>query len=160
MATSIRDWESRRTHQAWGTGWGSPALMVLVCLVVNVVSLIVSIAVNATVANRRDNDYGYGTGWILMTIAPATSLLWTLIDVVLCHYSVLHPIYYLVEGILLLGMNLSLAIISILFFAWDKASWVPGIFMAISAIVYIGVMYFSARLIHENRKRPQSRGSA
>lgn len=25
---------------------------------------------------------------------------------------------------------------------------------------YIGVMYFSARLIHENRKRPQSRGSA
>lgn len=61
MATSIRDWESRRTHQAWGTGWGSPALMVLVCLVVNVVSLIVSIAVNATVANRRDNDYGYGS---------------------------------------------------------------------------------------------------
>lgn len=52
-----------------------------------------------------------------MTIAPAASLLWTLIDVPLCRYSVLHPIYYLVEGTLLMGMNLSLAIISIIFFA-------------------------------------------
>lgn len=70
-----------------------------------------------------------------MTIAPATSLLWTLIDVVLCRYSVLHPIYYLVEGILLLGMNLSLAIISILFFALVSTLF-TNIFASLLLIVW------------------------
>lgn len=55
---AIRDWESRQTRQVWGTGSGNPALMVLTCLVVNLVSLIVSTAFNATVANREDNDLG------------------------------------------------------------------------------------------------------
>jgi hypothetical protein len=57
---NIRDWESRRTHQAWGTGSGSPALMVLACLVVNFIALIVGIIINLTVINDGPNDYSYG----------------------------------------------------------------------------------------------------
>jgi hypothetical protein len=57
---NIRDLESRRTHQAWGTGSGSPALMVLVCLVVNFIALVVVIVINLTVINDGSNDYGYG----------------------------------------------------------------------------------------------------
>jgi hypothetical protein len=56
----IRAWESRRTHQAWGTGSGSPAFMVLTCLVVNTIALIVTIIINLTVVNDGSNDYGEG----------------------------------------------------------------------------------------------------
>lgn len=57
---NIRDWESRRTHQAWGTGSGSPAFMVLACLVVNIVALIVTIVINLVVIKDGYNDFGYG----------------------------------------------------------------------------------------------------
>lgn len=57
---NIRNWESRRTHQAWGTGSGNPALMILSCLVVNIIALIVTIIVNTTVINDGSNDYGEG----------------------------------------------------------------------------------------------------
>jgi hypothetical protein len=57
---NIRNYESRGTHQAWGTGSGSPALMVLTCLVVNFIALIVTIVVNTTVVKDGSNDYGEG----------------------------------------------------------------------------------------------------
>jgi uncharacterized membrane protein len=57
---NIRDWESRRTHQAWGTGSGNPALMVLACLVVNIIASIVAIVFNLAVIDDGNNDYGYG----------------------------------------------------------------------------------------------------
>lgn len=57
---NIRNYESRRTHQAWGTGSGSPAFMVLTCLVVNFIALIVTIVVNTTVVKDGSNDYGEG----------------------------------------------------------------------------------------------------
>jgi hypothetical protein len=41
----------------------------------------------------------------MFTPAPAASFAWTLIDVALCHYSVLHPIYYLVESTFLALLN-------------------------------------------------------
>jgi hypothetical protein len=40
---------------------------------------------------------------------PAVGIIWTLIDVGLCRYSVLHPIYYLVESIWLFIVNISCA---------------------------------------------------
>lgn len=55
---AIRDWESRQTQRVWGTGSGNPAFMVITCLVANLITLVVSIAVNATVANHEDNDLG------------------------------------------------------------------------------------------------------
>lgn len=57
---NIRDWESRRTHQAWGTGSGSPAFMILTCLVVNIIALIVTIVINLVVIRDGYNDFGYG----------------------------------------------------------------------------------------------------
>jgi hypothetical protein len=57
---NLRSYESRRTHQAWGTGSGSPAFMVLTCLVANLVTLIVAIIVNLTVVRDGSNDYSEG----------------------------------------------------------------------------------------------------
>lgn len=57
---NIRNYESRKTHQAWGTGSGSPAFMVLTCLVVNFIALIATIVVNTTVVKDGSNDYGEG----------------------------------------------------------------------------------------------------
>lgn len=51
-----------------------------------------------------------------MIPAPAVGLLWTLIDVALCRFSVLHPIYYLVESTLLMGLNIALGILSVMFY--------------------------------------------
>lgn len=52
-----------------------------------------------------------------MTPAPAVGLLWALIDIAVCHFSVLHPIYYLVESTLLTAINLILGSMSIGFYA-------------------------------------------
>lgn len=53
-----------------------------------------------------------------MAPAPAVGLLWTLIDIGLCHFSVLHPIYYLVESSILTGLNLALGILSIMLYRY------------------------------------------
>jgi hypothetical protein len=55
---NIRRLESHATYQAWGTGSGNPTFMILTCLVVNIISLMVAIGVNATASNE-DGDYGY-----------------------------------------------------------------------------------------------------
>ena len=62
---NIRVWESRRTHQAWGTGSGSPAFMVLTCLVVNIMSFITALVVNSTVIADGSNDYSEGYASII-----------------------------------------------------------------------------------------------
>ncbi|KAI5196365.1 hypothetical protein E4T39_07802 [Aureobasidium subglaciale] len=58
---NIRNWESRNTLQIWGTGSGSPSLMILTSLVVNTVALLVLVIVNTTVVDDGSNDYGEGT---------------------------------------------------------------------------------------------------
>ena len=89
-----------------------------------------------------------------MAPAPAAGLLWTLVDVVLCRFSVLHPIYYLVESTILMGLNIALGIMSVMFYrylnaiftisdqilishnSWDyDGSWVPGLFILFSGVV-------------------------
>ena len=55
----LRDWESARTRQVWATT-SSPAALLLVTMVANTIALIVSIAINVTVANEPYNDYGPG----------------------------------------------------------------------------------------------------
>lgn len=57
---NLRDWESRRTHAAWGTGSGSPAFMVLTCIVVNIIALIVAVVINVTVIKDGTNDFANG----------------------------------------------------------------------------------------------------
>ena len=58
-----------------------------------------------------------------MTPAPAVGLLWTLIDIILCRFSVLHPIYYLVESTLLMGLNIALGIISVMLYRYLTAAF-------------------------------------
>lgn len=53
-----------------------------------------------------------------MTPAPALGLVWTLVDVVLCRFWVLHPIYYLVESSLLTGVNIALGIMVIMMYRY------------------------------------------
>lgn len=48
-----------------------------------------------------------------MAPAPAAGIIWALIDVALCHYSVLNPIYYLVESTLLMMLNAGMGSTSI-----------------------------------------------
>ena len=48
--------------------------------------------------------------------APAAGIIWTLIDVALCRFSVLHPIYYLVESIWLFMLTFSCALTGILMY--------------------------------------------
>jgi hypothetical protein len=50
-----------------------------------------------------------------MTPGPAAGLLWAAIDIALCHFSVLHPIYYLVESTILMALNIVFGIMSTLF---------------------------------------------
>lgn len=52
-----------------------------------------------------------------MTPAPAVGLLWALVDIAVCHFSVLHPVYYLVESTLLTAISLILGSMSIGFYA-------------------------------------------
>lgn len=54
---NFRNWESRKTRDAWGTGYGSPSLMVFACLVINLMNFVVMVAINATIANEPYNDY-------------------------------------------------------------------------------------------------------
>lgn len=53
-----------------------------------------------------------------MISAPAVGLLWTIIDIALCRFSVLHPIYYLVESTLLMGLNIALGIITVMLYRY------------------------------------------
>lgn len=53
-----------------------------------------------------------------MAPAPAVGLLWTLIDIALCRFSVLHPIYYLVESTILMGLNIAFGILSVMFYRY------------------------------------------
>lgn len=54
--------------------------------------------------------------WAFMTPIPVIGILWALIDVALCHYSVLHPVYYLAESTIL-------AILSAIFGAMSIVFW-------------------------------------
>lgn len=48
--------------------------------------------------------------------APSLGLIWTLVDVALCHYSVLHPNYYLTESTFLACLNAGFGIAGILIY--------------------------------------------
>jgi len=54
---ALQTWESPRTRQAWSTTT-SPALLLLITLVANLIALIVAIVINITSANQPENDYG------------------------------------------------------------------------------------------------------
>lgn len=57
---NIRWWESRRTHQEWGTGYGNPPLMILISLAINVISLVVAVVCTLIVSRDLQDNYGGG----------------------------------------------------------------------------------------------------
>jgi hypothetical protein len=95
----------------------------------------------------------------MFIIAPGLGVVWALIDAAVCHYSVLDPIYYLVESALLGPLNIGFAIPGIMIYSWSTA-WVPGIFILISAVVYIYIAVVCSIKVHKQRTRPQSSGVA
>jgi hypothetical protein len=52
----------------------------------------------------------------MFIIAPGLGVVWALIDAAVCHYSVLDPIYYLVESALLGPLNIGFAIPGIMIY--------------------------------------------
>ncbi|KAM0714820.1 hypothetical protein Q7P37_009284 [Cladosporium fusiforme] len=156
---NLRNWESRRTHQAWGTGSGNPAFMILACIAVNLITLVIALVFALAVTGDGYNDYSHGFGLAIMLPAPAAGLLWALIDVAVCHHSVLDPVYYLSEATILTAANIALGIITIMAYSWDSSSWVPGIFILLTAAGYIYITVVSARLVHKRKTRPQSQGT-
>ena len=105
--------------------------MTLGCLGVNIISLIVSLATNVTATMESQDDSGYGAnllsssisfmrilnpyrfGWIIATLAPGISCFWCMIDVVLCHFLLLRPIYSLVASAFLMLVNVVLGSLNI-----------------------------------------------
>lgn len=62
-------------------------------------------------------EHNCSFGWALMTPAPTAGVIWSIIDVALCRLSVLHPIYYLTESVLLFAFNAALGVCSTMFFS-------------------------------------------
>jgi hypothetical protein len=53
-------------------------------------------------------DLACSTGWSMMMPVPGLALVWTLLDIAICRFSVLDPIYSLVSSTLLfLGYAIS-----------------------------------------------------
>lgn len=52
-----------------------------------------------------------------MLPAPAAGLLWALIDAAVLHYSMLHPIHYLVESSLLMALHVSFGVLTAMFYS-------------------------------------------
>lgn len=53
----------------------------------------------------------------MMAPAPSAGLIWSIIDVGLCTLLILHPVYYLVEAVILGVVNAILGSMSIGFFS-------------------------------------------
>lgn len=61
-----------------------------------------------------------------MTPAPALGIIWTLVDVAVCHYSVLNPVYYLVESTILMVINAVMGSMSITFYRYGLSMKTNG----------------------------------
>ena len=53
----------------------------------------------------------------VLTPAPAAGLVWACIDVAAGHFSVLHPIHYLVESTILMCLNVSLGVPGVIIYS-------------------------------------------
>ncbi|KAK6440575.1 hypothetical protein LTR95_003201 [Oleoguttula sp. CCFEE 5521] len=152
----LSSFPSTRTQNHW-RGTTNPAFWLLLCLTSTIVTLIVTITINATVVQDGSNDYSYGTGWTMMLPIPVFALVWTAIDVVVCRFALLHPIHALVMSLLLaLGYAVTGAI-TIAMYEWDTdGSWAPGVPMLFTFWLYTVYMSYAARAIHAGKKMSKS----
>ncbi|EME83897.1 uncharacterized protein MYCFIDRAFT_195099 [Pseudocercospora fijiensis CIRAD86] len=154
---ALGSWQSKQTTASW-QDTARPITFLLVILCATIIALIVTIAVNVTVANAPDNDLGYGFGWVLMMPVPAIAFVWTIIDILVCRFWNLHSIYSLVSAILLAIGYVIVGVFTALFYNWnDEGAWVPSIFFFINAIIHTIFMGFAARAIHINDKNEKAK---
>ncbi|KAK4502094.1 hypothetical protein PRZ48_007905 [Zasmidium cellare] len=104
-------------------------------LVVSVVTLIVTIAINATVANEPDNDYGKNTGWAVLMPAPAASFVWTIVDLAVYVIWEYHVIHWLVTSVFLTALNVAIGIVGVMLYDWHESAWVAGMFILFAAVL-------------------------
>nr|OQO21840.1 hypothetical protein B0A51_10304 [Rachicladosporium sp. CCFEE 5018] len=152
----LSSFPSTRTQTHW-RGITNPAFWLLLCFASTIITLIITIIINATVSSDGHNDYSAGTGWTMMLPMPIIALLWTLIDLVVCRFTLLHPIHALVMSLLLaLGYAVTGAI-TIAMYEWDTdGSWAPGVPMLFTFLLCTIYMSYAARAIHAGKKMSKS----
>lgn len=107
---------SPKTATAWsGAGIRKPFGLTLSISLHSIVTLIVTIIINITDANEPGNDYGEGTGWVVMIPGPGIVFLWSIISFFICKFSYLAPALtlgvYLVFGLGLIGEGIVAALL-------------------------------------------------
>ncbi|EPS41902.1 hypothetical protein H072_4121 [Dactylellina haptotyla CBS 200.50] len=139
---NFNSWTSPQTATSWrGIGPNKPFGLILTTLFVTIITLIVTIILNITSANESGNDYGEGTGWIVMTPGPAATLLWTISCIFICRYGKFTPSIALGTYLVIALGIIAEGVVSILLYDWHEIAWLPGVFMlilGIDCIVFCG----------------------
>ncbi|KAK4623621.1 hypothetical protein CLAFUW4_06358 [Fulvia fulva] len=148
---------SARTLATWHNV-AKPADLLVLLLIGSTATLIATIVVNAvTSANAPDNDYSPDTGWATMMPVPTWGFLWTLLDIFICRFWVLNPIYALVMTTLLFCGYIVTGTLTAMFFEWaTDGAWVPAVFFFIMAVLHAVYLRYAARAVHVGKKRTKA----
>ncbi|EWC46249.1 hypothetical protein DRE_04420 [Drechslerella stenobrocha 248] len=148
---------SSRTAYAWQpVGSHKAILLALSFHITSIIALVVTVVINVTSANAPDNDYGPGTGWIIMMPGVGVAVLWSSICILLCRFSYLSPVLVIASHAIIAPGLVAEGILTILFYEWHTIAWLPAVFMflvAISSSVFAG---YAVRA-HRKRKVPQNK---
>ncbi|KAJ6256451.1 hypothetical protein Dda_8952 [Drechslerella dactyloides] len=126
---------SVRTAECWhAVGSTVPTLLSLSMVITSTITVIVAIIINATIANKPDNDLGEGSGWIIMMPGTGATLLWSIISQLICKFGRFTP-GLAIGSYVIIGLGLIVeAIWTILLYEWHDAAWLPAVFMFIQSI--------------------------
>lgn len=68
-----------------------------------------------------------------MMPVPCAALVWTLVDVFICGWSTLHPIYAVVQAVLLVSGYIAVGITTALMYSWHIVACIPSFFFFLDA---------------------------
>ncbi|KAF3927933.1 hypothetical protein ABW20_dc0107747 [Dactylellina cionopaga] len=126
---------SPKTAVSWrGVGTNKPFGLLLTTLLVSIATIVPTIIINITDANEPDNDYGEGTGWVVMLPGPAITFLWTAVCMVICRFGNFSPGLALSTYTVVSAGLVAEGIMTALFYEWHNIAWLPAIFMLVLAI--------------------------
>ncbi|KAK6342322.1 hypothetical protein TWF718_007725 [Orbilia javanica] len=153
MILNFNKFTSPKTATAWsGAGVGKPFGLTLSIFLHSIVTLIVSIIINITDANEPGNDYGEGTGWVVMIPGPAVVFLFSAISFFVCKYSYLAPALtlgvYLVFALGMIGEGISTALL----YEWHDIAWLPSIFIITLGINCAIFFVYSCIALHKRSR--------
>ncbi|EGX45715.1 hypothetical protein TWF173_000639 [Orbilia oligospora] len=140
---------SPKTATAWsGAGIGKPFGLTLSTFVHSIVTLVVSIIINITDANEPGNDYGEGTGWVVMIPGPAIVFLWSIIFMFVCKYSYFSPALALGTYLIFAIGVIAEGIVTALLYEWHDIAWLPAIFIITLGLNCAVFFVYSCIAIH------------